>query len=184
MPTMNPDILWAPWRLAYVQGDPTTRPKPLKPASWRAGADRRCFLCRAASAAPEHDRELGVVARTDASLVVINRFPYANGHLLVAPLDHRATLADLDRTMLLDLQELLVAWCRRIEARMEAQGFNIGLNVGAVAGAGVPGHLHWHVVPRWPGDVNFMPSVAGVKVLPQALDALWHQLRGEDQPLR
>jgi ATP adenylyltransferase len=100
----------------------------------------------------------------------------------VAPLDHRATLADLDRTGLLDLQELLVEWCRRIETRMEAQGFNIGLNVGAVAGAGVPGHLHWHVVPRWSGDVNFMPSVAGVKVLPQALDALWQQLRGAEPP--
>ena len=177
---MNRDILWAPWRLASIEGDPASRPAPVEPAIWRADADRGCFLCRAASAAPGHDRELGVVVRTATSLVILNRFPYANGHLLVAPLDHRATLADLDRGQLLDLQELLVAWCRRIETRMEAHGFNIGLNVGAVAGAGVPGHLHWHVVPRWPGDVNFMPSVAGVKVLPQSLDALWHQLRGEE----
>lgn len=177
---MNPDILWAPWRMAYVQGNPDERPKPVEPSTWRPGSDRGCFLCRAASASPDHDRDLGVVVRSATSLVVLNRFPYANGHLLVAPLDHRATLADLDRTGLLDLQELLVEWCRRIETRMEAQGFNIGLNVGAVAGAGVPGHLHWHVVPRWSGDVNFMPSVAGVKVLPQALDALWQQLRGAE----
>ena len=179
---MNPDILWAPWRLAYIQGAPAPRPQPAEPATWRTGADRTCFLCRAAAVSLEHDRELGVVARTGSSVVVLNRFPYANGHLLVAPLDHRATLADLDRDQLLDLQEQLVTWCRRIETGMEAHGFNIGLNVGAVAGAGVPGHLHWHLVPRWPGDVNFMPSVAGVKVLPQSLDALWQQLRGAEPP--
>ena len=179
---MNPDILWAPWRLAYIQGAPAPRPQPVEPATWRTGADRACFLCRAAAVSPEHDRELGVVVRTGSSVVVLNRFPYANGHLLVAPLDHRATLADLDRDQLLDLQEQLVAWCRRIETGMEAHGFNIGLNVGAVAGAGVPGHLHWHLVPRGPGDVNFMPSVAGVKVLPQSLDALWQQLRGAEPP--
>jgi ATP adenylyltransferase len=120
---------------------------------------------------------LGVVARHADCLVVLNRFPYSNGHLLIAPLDHKAALADLGRETLLSLQERLVEWCDRISTRMEAHGFNVGLNVGAVAGAGVPGHLHWHVVPRWPGDVNFMPVVAGVKVLPQSLDALWEQLR-------
>jgi len=179
---MNPDILWAPWRLAYIQGAPAPRPQPVEPATWRTGADQTCFLCRAAAVSPEHDRELGVIVRTGSSVVVLNRFPYANGHLLVAPLDHRATLADLDPVQLLDLQEQLVTWCRRIETGMEAHGFNIGLNVGAVAGAGVPGHLHWHLVPRWPGDVNFMPSVAGVKVLPQSLDALWQQLRSAEPP--
>jgi ATP adenylyltransferase len=182
MSAMNPDILWAPWRLAYIQGPPAPRPQPVEPATWRTGADQTCFLCRAAAVSPEHDRELGVIVRTGSSVVVLNRFPYANGHLLVAPLDHRATLADLDPVQLLDLQEQLVTWCRRIETGMEAHGFNIGLNVGAVAGAGVPGHLHWHLVPRWPGDVNFMPSVAGVKVLPQSLDALWQQLRSAEPP--
>lgn len=174
---MQPDILWAPWRLAYVQDDPAARPDPVEPRDWRPGSDRDCFLCRAAGAAPEHDRALGVLARTPTALVIVNRFPYANGHLLVAPLDHRARLADLDRDRLADLQQCLVEWCGRIETRMQAAGFNIGLNVGAVAGAGVPGHLHWHVVPRWPGDVNFMPTLAGVRVLPQSLDALWEQLR-------
>ncbi len=179
---MHPDILWAPWRLGYVQGDAANRPAPVEPSAWRPGADRDCFLCRAASAGVEHDRELGVVARGRTSLVVVNRYPYSNGHLLVAPLDHRARLGDLDRDGTLELQEQIVAWCGVMERRMQAHGFNVGLNVGAVAGAGLPGHLHWHVVPRWPGDVNFMPALAGVRVLPQSLDALWEQLREEGSP--
>jgi ATP adenylyltransferase len=109
-------------------------------------------------------------------VVVVNRFPYANGHLLVAPLDHRPALGDLDDATLLDLQRCLARWCGTLGRTMQAQGFNVGLNLGTVAGAGVPGHLHWHVVPRWDGDVNFMPTLAGVRVLPQALDALWEQL--------
>jgi ATP adenylyltransferase len=124
-----------------------------------------------------------VVERTPLSIVVTNRYPYANGHLLVAPLDHRAALGELADNVLLDLQQRIVIWCRRMTRSMQAQGFNVGLNLGAVAGAGVPGHLHWHIVPRWPGDVNFMPAVAGVRVLPQSLEALWEQLKkaaGED----
>jgi ATP adenylyltransferase len=109
---------------------------------------------------------------------VLNRYPYANGHLLVAPLDHRADLAALPAAVLLDLQQCLVRWTEVIGRTMQAQGFNVGLNVGAVAGAGLPGHLHWHLVPRWPGDLNFMATVAGIRVLPQALDALWDQLAG------
>ena len=172
---MQNDILWAPWRLGYVQGDRAAEPAP-EPRAWRTGADRDCFLCRAAAADPAHDRTLGVVERTARAVVVTNRFPYANGHLLVAPIDHRATLADLDDDTALDLQRRLAGWCTVIERTMQARGFNIGLNLGAAAGAGLPGHLHWHLVPRWPGDVNVMTSVAGVRVLPQALDALWDQL--------
>jgi len=170
--------LWAPWRLGYVQGSVPEDPAAAVAIDhWRPGADRDCFLCRAAAAAPEHDRALGVVDRTPHGLVVINRFPYSNGHLLLAPLDHRATLAGLADAELLDLQHGLATWCGLIEQAMQAQGFNLGLNLGRVAGAGVPGHLHWHLVPRWAGDVNFMPTTAGVRVLPQALDELWLQLR-------
>jgi len=173
---MQIERLWAPWRLGYVQGHESGDPATAVPIDrWRPGADQGCFLCRAA-AAPAHDQALGVVHRTDRSLVVINRFPYSNGHLLVAPLDHRATLASLGDVELLDLQRCLAHWCTTMERCMQAQGFNVGLNLGRVAGAGVPGHLHWHIVPRWPGDVNFMPAIAGVRVLPQSLDALWQQL--------
>ena len=175
---MQIERLWAPWRLGYVQGHESGEPATAVTIDhWRPGADHDCFLCRAAAATAAHDRALGVVARTARSVVVINRFPYSNGHLLVAPLDHRATLASLGEDDLLDLQRCLTRWCGVIERCMQAEGFNVGLNLGRVAGAGVPGHLHWHIVPRWPGDVNFMPAVAGVRVLPQSLDALWQQLR-------
>jgi len=151
-------------------------PEQVEPARWRDGAAHGCFLCRAAAADAAHDRALGVVARTPSSVVVTNRFPYSNGHLLVAPLDHRASLADLSAEQLLDLQTCIVTWCGIMERSMQAHGFNVGLNLGAVAGAGLPGHLHWHIVPRWPGDVNFMPTTAGVRVLPQSLDELREQL--------
>lgn len=179
---MDMERLWAPWRLGYVQGSAlgaTARQVPVE--AWRPGADEDCFLCRAAAAAAAHDRTLGVVGRTATSVVVINRFPYSNGHLLVAPLDHRAALTSLDDEQLLDLQRCLAEWCRVIEAAMQAQGFNVGLNLGRAAGAGVPGHLHWHIVPRWAGDVNFMGSLAGTRVLPQALDELWLQLTAAAQ---
>lgn len=174
---MDGDRLWAPWRLGYVQGRADGDPAAaVQPRQWRPAADRACFLCRAAAAEAVDDRLLGVLGRTAESVVLLNRFPYSNGHLLVAPLDHRAGLGDLPPPVLLDLQLCLERWCAVIAASMEARGFNIGLNLGAVAGAGCPGHLHWHVVPRWPGDVNFMATVAGTRVLPQALDALWDQL--------
>ena len=174
---MSNETLWAPWRLGYVQGhDKGTPAEPVEPARWRDGAAHQCFLCRAAAADAVHDAALGVVARTRSSVVVTNRFPYSNGHLLVAPLDHRAMLADLSGEQLLDLQTCIVQWCGVMERSMQAHGFNIGLNLGEVAGAGLPGHLHWHIVPRWPGDVNFMPTTAGVRVLPQSLDSLREQL--------
>ena len=171
---MSDEILWAPWRLGYVQGH--DKGSLVEPSRWRDGAAHDCFLCRAAAADDAHDQSLGVVTRTLESVVVTNRFPYSNGHLLIAPLDHRATLADLSASQLLDLQNCIVTWCSAMERSMQAHGFNIGLNQGAVAGAGLPGHLHWHIVPRWPGDVNFMPTLAGVRVLPQSLDALREQL--------
>ena len=170
------DTLWAPWRLSYIKGNDDTAVLP-DPDRWRPGADKSCFLCRAAALPESYDRDLGVVARTDQSVVILNRYPYTNGHLLIAPLQHQATLPEIDASVLLDLQQLLAIWCQRLTRTLEAQGFNIGLNLGQVAGAGVPGHLHWHLVPRWSGDGNFMTSVAGTRVIPQALDDLWNQLR-------
>lgn len=170
------DTLWAPWRLAYLRGERDAEPPAIEPRDWPAGSSRECFLCRAAAADGVHDRALGVLQRTATSLVIVNRFPYGGGHLLVAPLDHRAALDELSDGQLLDMQRLLGRWCRLSTVALHADGFNVGLNLGAVAGAGVPGHLHWHLLPRWLGDVNFMPALAGVRVISQALDALWEQL--------
>lgn len=168
--------LWAPWRLAYVAGlgdkAAPVEPAPLK---FLPGADPNCFICRAVAA--NTDRENLLVERTKLSVVILNRFPYNNGHLLLAPLVHKGRLDELEAGELLDLQQRIAAYLQHFERLMNAEGFNVGLNLGRVAGAGLPGHLHWHVVPRWSGDTNFMPSVAGLRVIPQALDALWEMLR-------
>jgi ATP adenylyltransferase len=168
------DQLWAPWRLAYVaQPD---RPRPTEPAD-------ACFLCRAARPTSEaDDRANFVVGRTAHSVVVLNRFPYNNGHLLVSPLAHKAALGDLTDGEALDLHRTAAALTAVLARLLNAEGFNVGLNLGAVAGAGLPGHLHWHVVPRWAGDTNFMPILTSTKVIVQSLDALWELLRGEFTP--
>ena len=157
------EVLWAPWRLAYIAGN-KDEPQP-----------EGCFLCRYA-ATPEQDSANLVVARGNGVLTVLNRFPYTNGHLLVAPLAHKASLTDLDDGELLACQHALRRMLEVIGRTMSAEGFNVGLNLGKVAGAGVPGHLHWHIVPRWSGDVNFMPTLAGIRVIPQSLEALYEIL--------
>ncbi|MEM1303288.1 MAG: HIT domain-containing protein [Planctomycetota bacterium] len=183
---MNEERLWAPWRLAYIKGSGVKGAEkpapPPEPIAWYEGADESCFLCRAAAtyADPEEaDRELLVVARGELSVAVLNRYPYSNGHVLVAPRRHVATLADLTDAEHLEIMQSITRLTRVLGERVQAQGFNVGVNLGKLAGAGVPGHLHWHIVPRWPGDHNFMPVTAGVQVIPQSLDELWLLLRKE-----
>jgi ATP adenylyltransferase len=108
--------------------------------------------------------------------VVLNRYPYNNGHLLIAPLAHKARLTDLMEAEVLDLQHLIRDTIGDLDRLLKPEGFNIGLNLGKVAGAGLPGHLHWHVVPRWGGDTNFMPVIADTRVIVQSLDSLWDLL--------
>ena len=169
--------LWAPWRLAYVGGDTanSAAAASMRQLELLPGADPDCFICRAS--ADTDDRGNLLVERTEWSVVIINRFPYNNGHLLVAPLRHQGRLDELTDHEQLDMGRLVAKYVGLIERLMKAEGFNVGLNLGKVAGAGLPGHLHWHVVPRWQGDTNFMPAVADTKVIPQALDALWEMLR-------
>jgi ATP adenylyltransferase len=174
--------LWAPWRLAYVSGEAaetekSATAKRAEPALL-PGADRECFICRAV--ADTDDRANLLVERSGQSVIILNRFPYNNGHLLVAPQIHKGRLDELDQAEHLDLQRLIGKYVLRYERLMKAEGFNVGLNLGKVAGAGLPGHLHWHVVPRWHGDTNFMPALAGLRVIPQALDALWELLRSAE----
>ena len=156
------DHLWAPWRLAYVEA--AKGPRPADP----------CFIC--AGLAADDDRANLVALRTPQSVVVLNRFPYNNGHLLVAPRAHKGRLDELTPSELLEVMETLRCTVRALDGLMRPDGYNIGLNLGRAAGAGLPGHLHWHVVPRWDGDTNFMPVLADVKVIVQSLDALFDLL--------
>lgn len=157
--------LWAPWRLAYIK------------SAHEAPSDAGCFLCRYRD--DDADEENLVVARGPRVFVVLNRFPYNNGHLLIAPLAHKGELSDVEDPEHLDAMRQLgrmVEICRRV---LNADGFNIGLNLGRPAGAGLPGHLHWHLVPRWNGDTNFMTVVDDVRVISQSLKALYGLLRSE-----
>src|SRR5207302_4092272 len=130
--------LWAPWRLAYVAS-----PKP------PSGEDP-CFICQGLAA--QDDRRNLIALRTAFSVVVLNRFPYNNGHLLIAPRAHKGRLDELTPDEVLDLQVVLRQMIGVLERRMTPDGFNVGLNLGKSAGAGLPGHVHWHVVPPWDGD--------------------------------
>src|SRR5262249_43960654 len=114
--------------------------------------------------------------RTPHSVVVLNRFPYNNGHLLIAPRAHKGRLSDLHQTELLETMQTVTRMVEVLDALMHPDGYNVGLNLGRAAGAGLPGHLHWHVVPRWHGDTNFMPILAETKVIVQSLDALYDLL--------
>jgi ATP adenylyltransferase len=163
------DQLWAPWRLAYVAAaKPPTEKDP-------------CFICHGLAA--DDDRGNLIVQRTPRSVVVLNRYPYNNGHLLVAPRAHKGRLDELDADELLAVMETVRHMVRLLGHLMRPDGYNVGLNLGRSAGAGLPGHLHWHVVPRWDGDTNFMPVLADVKVIAQSLDSLYdlltQQLRDE-----
>jgi ATP adenylyltransferase len=175
---MSFERLWAPWRLAYVAGQEGTTSLPA-PLSWCDGADRDCFLCRAAAKydpIANADRQLLVVGRGPRTLIVQNRYPYNNGHLLIAPQRHVGELDELNQDEHLECMEQLTRLTTVYRDLVKAEGFNIGLNLGRVAGAGLPGHLHWHLVPRWNGDTNFMPVMACTRVIPQSLDALWELL--------
>lgn len=155
--------LWAPWRLAYIK-------------TARGEQPPGCFLCRYRDAAD--DAASFVVARGASSIVVLNRYPYNNGHLLVAPSAHKAELGELSDDELLETQQQIRRMTAALQRTLSPEGFNIGLNLGRAAGAGLPGHLHWHIVPRWTGDTNFMSIVDDVTVIPQSLGALYDLLVG------
>lgn len=168
------DQLWAPWRLGYIRGDDRPRQTPDAELRFLPGADRSCFICR--GLADQADRENLLVHRGEHAVVVLNRYPYNNGHLLVAPRLHKAQLDQLDDAEAMEVHRVITRYVGLLQRLMNAEGFNVGLNLGRVAGAGLPGHLHWHLVPRWNGDTNFMPVLAGLDVIPQSLEAAWDLL--------
>lgn len=146
--------LWAPWRLEYVQ---------------QAGDEDECVFCRAAESGDD-EAEL-VVHRGGRAFVMLNKFPYSAGHLLVAPYRHGPSFADLDDAEVLEIHRLGGEGIDALAAAYGPHGFNLGWNVGRAAGAGILGHGHLHVVPRWGGDTNFMPVLGDVKVIPEHLRA-------------
>lgn len=149
--------IWAPWRMSYISNN---------------SPDQACIFCLSDT----QDRERLILARSDCSLMMLNRFPYTGGHLMVAPLRHTAELDDLDDAELLDLMYMLRKGRALLQRVANPDGFNIGINLGKAAGAGVEEHLHIHIVPRWNGDSNFMTVVGDVRVIPEGLMAAYDQL--------
>jgi ATP adenylyltransferase len=143
--------LWAPWRLEYVQG---------------ADEIEGCVFCRAVEG---DDEEELVVHRGERGFVLLNKFPYASGHLLVAPYRHGANFPGLDDAETLEVHRLAEAGMAALASVYRAEGYNLGWNVGRTAGAGIVDHGHLHVVPRWGGDTNFMPVLADIRVIPEHL---------------
>jgi len=150
--------MWSPWRMAYIRGEK------------RAG----CVLCDMLEAAD--DRESLVLHRGEWAFLVLNKYPYNNGHLMAVPYHHVDTLEALSVAELADVMALVTLGMRAIRAAMRPEGFNIGINIGKAAGAGIEEHVHVHIVPRWGGDTNFMPVLGEVRVIPQDLSETYDQL--------
>ena len=159
---MTEERLWTPWRMEYIKSATT---------SDEAGGCIFCDLPRVGD-----DAKVYILSRGERAFVILNKFPYTPGHLMVAPFRHVGDLADLEAEELHETAGLLREAVRVIRDAWEPSGFNVGMNLGRVAGAGVPGHLHWHAVPRWDGDTNFMPVIGQTKVLPELLDETYEKL--------
>ena len=155
--------IWAPWRLRYVAAD--------------VKKSRGCIFCEKASAPPDRDRQNYVLCRGEAGLIVLNLYPYNKGPVLVAPYAHVPSIEDLDAESLGSLLELVKRGIAALRAIMSPDGFNIGVNMGAAAGAGITDHVHIHVVPRWTGDTNFMPIFSETKVIPELPDGTYDRLK-------
>ena len=153
--------LWAVWRAEYVKV--------------AAREDVECIFCELPKRG--EDRESLILTRGERAFVLLNRFPYNPGHLMVAPYRHVPSLEDLTPEEALELWELTVKSMRALRKAFSPHGFNVGVNVGRVAGAGFEGHVHVHVVPRWNGDTNFMPVVANTKVISESLERVYEELK-------
>jgi ATP adenylyltransferase len=164
-----PERLWAPWRMAYIESGAET--------------SSECIFCSYPARGPEHHREHLILAAGPVAFAMLNRFPYNNGHVMVIPRRHVADPEHLPT----DEYVVVTEWVRRatavLRAAVGAHGFNVGMNLGRVAGAGIDQHCHWHIVPRWNCDTNFMPVVGEVKVMSEHLDASWARLAPLFAPL-
>jgi ATP adenylyltransferase len=159
------DRLWAGWRTAYIDGV-ATQPPP--------DGDHDCLFERLAR---EPDDASLILARNEHAFVVMNAYPYTSGHIMVAPLRHESTLAGLSREEASALMELVQDANAAVLAAYTPDGINVGANIGRAAGAGIPGHVHVHVLPRWTGDTNFLTTIAEARVLPEPLTTSYEKLR-------
>ena len=150
------DFLWSPWRYCYVSS---------------ASPDDECFFCRKVS--ESDDKKNYILLRAEHNFVLLNAYPYTAGHSLIAPYKHASSLADTDPRTLEEMMLLAQRMETALRSVYNPGGFNMGINVGTSAGAGVPGHLHMHILPRWTGDVSFMTSIAETRVLPEELDVTY-----------
>ena len=164
---MPDEILWAPWRSSYVTGE---------------RSEDSCVFCDKFTKTT--DRDNLILLRGKYCCVVMNLFPYNNGHVMVLPFAHKADISELTEAELSELYSYTTLMTKVIRKVMKAQGFNIGINMGAVAGAGIAAHLHQHIVPRWAGDTNFMPVVAKAKVISETLEETYDKLYKEIENIR
>lgn len=152
------DKLWAPWRVEYIRNPGTG-----------------CFFCTGLRSKDE--KKVLIIERQDKAFTIMNRFPYNNGHLMVAPIRHVGQIEQLDDEEILSINHLIRRVIKALDYAMKPQGYNMGVNQGRVAGAGVVDHVHYHLVPRWQGDTNFMPLVSDTKVISEALQKTYEKIR-------
>ncbi len=153
------DILWAPWRIEYI----------------KQAKEPGCIFC--SKPTENQDKKNFIIFRGTSAFVIMNYYPYNNGHLMIVPFRHTSNLADLTAEEKLEMMDLLALSKNVLVKTMSPHGFNIGMNLGEVAGAGVKDHLHFHIVPRWNGDTNYMPICGHTKVVSEGLTETWESLR-------
>lgn len=154
------DRLWAPWRMQYIEN---------------ADKAEGCIFC--VKSQEDHDSESLILLRGERAFIMLNAFPYSNGHVMISPYRHTADLDDLTDPEMLELMTLTRRGVNLLKAAFSPDGFNIGINMGRTAGAGIADHVHIHVVPRWSGDTNFMPVIGDVRVIPESLQVVYERLR-------
>lgn len=153
------ELIWAPWRMEYIESEKM----------------KECIFCRAAADSSEDDKR-HVLYRGQQTFIIMNRFPYTSGHLMVAPYRHLSEMEELSGEEMAELMILAQKSVAALKKGYHPQGFNMGINIGGVAGSGIEDHIHLHVVPRWRGDTNFMPVLSDTRVMPESMETTYNKL--------
>ncbi len=152
-------ILWAPWRIKYILGK----------------KEKGCIFCKAVKS--KQDKKNLIIERLKYCFVILNKYPYNNGHLMIVPYKHTGNIEDLDDNTLLEMMKTAQKYVKKMKKKMKTDGFNIGINIGRIAGAGIEEHIHMHIVPRWAGDNNFMPVIGKTKVISESFESVYNKLK-------